>query len=263
MSNVIPLETPRCVLWDFDGTLAHREGFWSECLADIVNRRFPERQVTAATFSPYLQAGFPWHALQRDPRSHRGSRCAVASAEPGARGSDRARGCCLCATSSAPQAADLARSVRLEYLAPNAWQVYADVVPCLTSLIEQGWMQVVLSNHVPELPDLVSALGLAQYFSAVVTSGMSGYEKPHPEAFEVVCRALSPDAVVVMVGDNDAADVRGAKDVGIPAVLVRKPNVDAKMYAASLEALPAIFEAHDFVSRQRAASMTATTHVEH
>ncbi len=42
----------------------------------------------------------------------------------------------------------LARYVRAAYLDPKAWQLFDDTIACLTTLRQQGWRQVVLSNHV-------------------------------------------------------------------------------------------------------------------
>jgi FMN phosphatase YigB (HAD superfamily) len=46
-----------------------------------------------------------------------------------------------------------------------------------------------------------------------------------------------------MVGDNVMADVLGAEAVGIPAVLVRRPDPRAERYAGSLDAVVQFLEA--------------------
>jgi len=79
----------------------------------------------------------------------------------------------------------------------------------------------MLSNHVPELSELASALGLDGHCEAIYTSAATGVEKPHPEAFRRVVATLPVWATVWMVGDNPDADVRGAEAVGLPAILVR------------------------------------------
>src|SRR3954462_5037848 len=49
----------RCLLWDFDGTLAQRDGDWSGALVEtaaaigVITSRDALR--------PFLQCGFPWH----------------------------------------------------------------------------------------------------------------------------------------------------------------------------------------------------------
>jgi len=80
-----------------------------------------------------------------------------------------------------PQALD---TIRHDILMPQRYSVYPDVDAVLNRLSGAGWRHVVVSNHVPELPELVEGLGLARHFAAIVTSGTVGYEKPHPRMFE-------------------------------------------------------------------------------
>jgi putative hydrolase of the HAD superfamily len=217
------------VLWDFDGTLAFREGMWSQAVADVVARRCPTVAVSRESVSPYLSSGFFWHSPER-PHPH-------------IEGSDQwwselfpvlERAICLSSGLTTEQARRLLPEVRSEFLRPTAWTVYPDVEPCLKRLEAQGWSHVIISNHVPELEELVLSLGLGRYFAAVFSSAHLGYEKPHPEAFRSVLRALSPHAEFRMVGDSYVADVVGAEQVGIPCVLVRKPHASATRYEADL-----------------------------
>jgi FMN phosphatase YigB (HAD superfamily) len=67
-------------------------------------------------------------------------------------------------------------------------------------------------------------------------SAETGYEKPHERAFASVLEQLRP-AQAWMVGDNVVADVLGAGAVGIPAVLVRRPDPRAARFADSLLAV--------------------------
>ena len=235
----MPLDAAPCVLWDFDGTLAHRDGLWSQCLANVVNRDRAGAHV-AQDFVPYLQSGFPWHAPSRSHEHLTDSDLWWNELYPVI---------CLALQKgggvSALEAPSLASQVRAEYLAPEAWSVYPDVEPCLASLAARGWKHAVLSNHVPELPELVHALRLAPHFSAIFSSGTTGFEKPNPEAFAIACRAFPKSKRFVMVGDSYTADVVGAEQVGIAAVLVRKSHVLARAFIASLDALPAILEAHN------------------
>jgi FMN phosphatase YigB (HAD superfamily) len=80
---------------------------------------------------------------------------------------------------------------------------------------------VIVSNHVPELPQLVDALGLGGLVDRVFSSALTGYEKPHPQAYLHALRECGRPAARWMVGNNPLADVAGAEAVGIPAILVR------------------------------------------
>ena len=68
------------------------------------------------------------------------------------------------------------------------------MIPCraLSALAEAGWTHAVLSNHVPELADLIEALGLTSHFARVFNSADIGVEKPNPEAFRIALDAMGP-----------------------------------------------------------------------
>ena len=204
----------RAVLWDFDGTLAYRDGMWSGALLAALDAACPGHGVTREALRPGLRDGFPWHRPSVG-HSHtpdgwwEALRPLLAGACVGA-------GVC---SEDAERAAAALRSV---YLDPAGWSVYPDVEPAFALLA--GWRHVIVSNHVPELPELVSALGLR--VDAVVTSAVVGWEKPHPEIYRA---ALSAAGVGVadawMVGDNPDADVAGAAGAGLRGVLVRGEGV--------------------------------------
>jgi putative hydrolase of the HAD superfamily len=112
-------------------------------------------------------------------------------------------------------------AIRRDILTPQRYSVYADVEAVLSRLAETGWRQVMVSNHVPELSELVEGLGLARHFAAIVTSGIVGYEKPHPRMFEVARTHTIPGKPVWMIGDNLVADCLSVTPLGVQAILVR------------------------------------------
>jgi len=63
-------------------------------------------------------------------------------------------------------------ALRTEILDARAYSLFEDVVPVLTALGEEGWRHVIVSNHVPELADLVADLGIGVFFADVITSGL-------------------------------------------------------------------------------------------
>jgi len=117
----------------------------------------------------------------------------------------------------------LSRALRERFIDHRiGWSLFEDTVPALEALRAAGWRTAVLSNHVPELPGLVSGLGLSGMLDEVFSSAAIGYEKPHPEVFAHALRVCGYPEEVWMVGDNPVADVAGAQAAGIPAVLVRQ-----------------------------------------
>jgi putative hydrolase of the HAD superfamily len=106
----------------------------------------------------------------------------------------------------------------------------------LGSLREEGWEHVVLSNHVPELDEIIRCLGLHELVSAVVNSAVTGYEKPHPKAFEIATSRAQCPTNLWMVGDSHEADAREAERSGIRAILVRRDDPAIRRRAPDLRA---------------------------
>ena len=222
----------RYLVWDFDGTLGFRAGQWSGALVSVLKREFPRSSVTSDEIRPHLQTGFPWHTPHVP--------CAVCrTAEEWW---DRLtsvfeRAFKLGAGLSDAQAARLASLVRPEYTNPDSWQLFEDTLPTLNALADEGWRHIVLSNHVPELDQILISIGLSQHLQAVFNSARTGLEKPNPQCFRQVSSTLPSQATCIMVGDNVAADIKGARSVGWPAILVRGHHPEAPFCCQSLSQL--------------------------
>ena len=114
------------------------------------------------------------------------------------------------------------------YARPDAWRVFADVVPALTAL--RGLRLAVVSNFDGRLPALLAGLGLAPFLDAVVYSSSVAAAKPEPAIFHAALRKLDvPAAEALHVGDGVIADTQGARAAGMRAVLLdrsrRRPPV--------------------------------------
>lgn len=215
------------VLWDFDGTLAHRPGMWRAALLGALDAVAPGHGVTAEALRPGLRDAFPWHRPHLPHSEFTEADAWWAALHPVLARAYRAAGI---ARPVAEQATALVRDV---YLDPAAWVVFEDAEPALARLAAAGWTHAVLSNHVPELPALVDALGLRRWIGPVLTSGLLGHEKPHRAAFAAALDALGRPGRVVMVGDDAEADVAGARAAGLPALLVRDVEGHGLSWAAS------------------------------
>jgi len=227
------------LLWDFDGTLGYRIGMWSGALVEVLRHAMPACRATVEDLRPYLQRGFPWHHPQQPHAFHHDADTWWAALAPVfARAFRYGAGLEPC------QASHCAQQVRQVYLNPTCWRLFEDTLPCLQALTAQGWQHVVLSNHVPELPALLEALGLAPYMPMVFTSAATGFEKPHPQAFYTVLRRLGGATTVWMVGDSVAADVAGAYAVGLRAILVRSQHPQAPHCCETLAGLRKLLDQH-------------------
>jgi putative hydrolase of the HAD superfamily len=219
----------RVILWDFDGTLAHRSGLWDVCLLEVLDEHRPGHGVDRGRLRDLLRDGFPWHRPDvAHPElcepdawwAHVEALLATAYEGVGIEGEPARR---------------LAGLVRRRYVDPTCgWSLYDDTVPVLERLRSEGWRHAILSNHVPELPALVGGLGLSSLIDVVLSSAVTGYEKPNPKAFELALDRCGRPHEVWMVGDNPVADVEGATAVGIPAILVRSaPNAVPDLHSAA------------------------------
>jgi putative hydrolase of the HAD superfamily len=216
-------------MWDFDGTLAFRPGLWSGCVMEVLEARNLAHGVVVDQVRAGLQDGFPWHRAD-EPHPHPGDaerwweavEALIADALVGA-GVE----CAECA--------ELAHAIRARFIDPAVgWQLFDDAVPALTALAEAGWTNAIVSNHVPELADLVSGVGLEAHFDRVFTSALVGFDKPNPEFFRHVVRIYDDPDEVWMVGDNPVADVTGAEAVGHQAILVRTSATNVRHRAPGL-----------------------------
>lgn len=219
----------RYLLWDFDHTLAYRPGMWSQCLANLATRADRNRNYSREDFLPYLTTGFPWHSptlahLELNDGDSWWRNLTLVFKHAFIKGGG-----------FKPEvAASLATLVRTEYLDPEGWKIYPDVHDELTMAVSQGWKNIILSNHVPELPTLVEQLGLSSYFDRVISSATIGYEKPHPGAFQAATQHIPAGSRIVMIGDSLCADYNGAIQVGLEAVLVRATHAKSEFMLESL-----------------------------
>jgi putative hydrolase of the HAD superfamily len=219
----------RYLIWDFDGTLATREGGWTGSLCDVVRAAYPDLPIDPERVRPYFRRGLPWHEpdVVRDPCSADAwwERLHAHFEEALVEGADL----------STTQAAPLARGMREAYTGPSKWVVYEDTVRVLTELRERGWRHLVLSNHVPELKTIVRRLELAALLDAVYCSAELGVEKPNPAAFERVLADYPAARAGWMIGDNWRADVEGARGVGLKGILVRREHPEARVRCETLD----------------------------
>jgi putative hydrolase of the HAD superfamily len=226
----------KLLIWDFDGTLAHRRGEtgWSLLLEETLDLEEPGHGHAAERFRPYLREGFPWHS----PDVAHPELCGDAEAWWAAVRPLIARA--YESVGYAPaRAIELAVAAQRLYVDPASWSLFDDTVPALERLSAAGWAHAILSNHVPELGAIVAGLGLDRYLAALSCSADSGYEKPHARAYASVLERLQPEETW-MIGDSVVADVLGAEEVGIPAILVRRPDPRATRYAETLAGVDAL-----------------------
>lgn len=136
-----------------------------------------------------------------------------------------------------------AEKVRYELIKPDEFLLYEDTIEMLDFFMSRGYANIILSNHIPELPDIVEKLGLRYYIEDCISSANVGYEKPNPRIYNYALKKAKCPEEVWMVGDSVVADVKGPESVGIKGVLVRsKLENGMKYYSKNLRGLKEIIE---------------------
>lgn len=127
--------------------------------------------------------------------------------------------------------ADLAREIYGVYSKhEKALRLFDDIEPTLRVLKEAGMTIGVISNSDSTIDPICRDLGVADYFSFILSSCDVGCEKPDPVIFDLALRkaGVAPDEAV-HVGDQYHADVEGSRALGItPFLLDRHDLMDDK-----------------------------------
>lgn len=223
------------LIWDFDGTLAYRRGgMFGASLLEVARRAAPASEFNPDVIHSCLQTGFPWHRPEAPHPEIESGEAWWKRLYPVLERALKRIGF------DASTARSLARQVRHVYVDPQRWSLFDDVQPTLDRLTAQGWQHVILSNHVPELGEIVRHLGLATQIARVFNSAETGYEKPHPRSFRTVIQQMPNSQAFWMIGDNMRTDIIGAAALGIPGILVRNQHEDAVFDAHDLSEVPPI-----------------------
>jgi putative hydrolase of the HAD superfamily len=220
----------RVVFWDFDGTLAYRPGMWRGCLIEVLDEYAPGHGISTEDVRPHLRGGFPWHRPDVAHPQLSDPDLWWSPVQTLLRAALQGNGV------TEPLSREVACAFRQRYADGSiGWRQVEGASDVLKRLGDKGWRHIVVSNHVPELTQIVQGTGLDHWIDAVVSSAVVGYEKPHAGIFAAAREIAGHDAQVWMVGDNPDADVAGAIAVGIPALLVQHPERPPREGAISLQ----------------------------
>jgi len=105
---------------------------------------------------------------------------------------------------------------------PEAWREIPGARSLLQKLRSLRWATAIVSNFDRRLPELLRGLGLAERLDAVVLCSDAGAAKPAPAIFHRALERLEvPASRAVVVGDDEALDIEGARAAGLRAINVR------------------------------------------
>lgn len=127
-------------------------------------------------------------------------------------------------------------------LSRERFRLFPDSLPVLQEMKRSGYLLAVVSDaqKVFCLPE-GDILGLTPFFERIVLSTSYGFRKPDPRLFAIACDLLGVlPAETVYIGDHPEKDVKGAKEVGMQVVLLRRdskwesPEMEPDSYASDL-----------------------------
>lgn len=219
----------KVLFWDFDGTLAHaNESFADSLEKALVSCGF---SIIRESITVFLQSVLSWHQPEIIYPDQTGrlwwhslfAGCNVFYKENGIPADSwNSINCCF-----------------RENVVHFSYKIYEDAEETLKTCMEQGYINYVISNNYPELPDVISAFGLERYFADFFVSASLGYEKPRPEIFNTALRTAGNPEFCCMIGDNPVADILGAKAAGMKTILVhREAESEADFHCERLTEIP-------------------------
>lgn len=145
-----------------------------------------------------------------------------------------------------PAAGSLAHDeLRAALLASLRFAPYPEVPAVLEELRARGHRLVVASNWDVSLHDVLDATGLAPLVDGAVTSAETGAAKPDPRLFAaaLAVAGTTPEETL-HVGDDEEADVAGARAAGLAGVVLvirdGRPAPAGVQAVPTLEGLPAL-----------------------
>jgi putative hydrolase of the HAD superfamily len=102
------------------------------------------------------------------------------------------------------------------------------MVELARDLARRGVTVAVLSNSEGRLRELLTEIGVADPFAAIIDSGRLTFAKPDPRIFSHTLAELgTPNARPIHIGDSWTADVQAALDVGWRAIWYRSRGGNA------------------------------------
>jgi HAD superfamily hydrolase (TIGR01549 family) len=224
----------RYVLWDFDGTLAARPGNWGSAIQEAALLYPVAKELCWERVVPLLSYGLPWHEPGIPHRN-------LSSPQLWWEHVERAIADKFSALGYEEQhLLPLAKLTRQAYINPNRWITIDGAPEVLASLRRTHWANIIVTNHVPEVSDILQSLLLSEYVTKIFCSAELGIEKPHPEFFPSVLAALGSSRDVWVIGDSEAADIAPAHALGLRTVLVGGVSKIADACVSHLSEIPDI-----------------------
>ena len=137
--------------------------------------------------------------------------------------------------------------LRIEHAAfgGSGARLYPETIEVLEELKSRGYKLVVVSNWDSPLDGLLTRLGIAHYFDAILASHDANVlsAKPDPRIFEIAMNRLDVDPdQIIHVGDTPEADIDGARNANIRAILIDRKGKFEGAHTEIIESLTELLE---------------------
>jgi putative hydrolase of the HAD superfamily len=214
----------KVILWDFQGTLAHNDWMISKALHKVFAVNEPHTEISIEQFKKIKIVGIPWQDHEKD-YSHLTNKGEWWKLVEGIFEETYKK-----LSIDRQKARKYAKLAHNELVKADEYKLFGDTIEILDYFQINGWKNIILSNHIPDLPNIVESLQLKKYIYKSISSANVGYEKPNRKIYEFALRCTGNPEKVWMVGDSLVADVIGPKKIGIKGVLVRSQEADGVDY---------------------------------
>lgn len=198
----------KVIFWDFQGTLAHNDWMISKALYKVLLVNEPDSKISIEHLKKLKILGIPWQDHENDYTHLTGRGEWWRLVEGVFEEAYKELGIDIC------KAGQYAKLAHYELAKVDEFKLYEDTIETLKHFKTNGWTNVSLSNHLPDLPEIVETLGLKKYIYECISSANVGYEKPNQKIYEFALKYVGNPENVWMVGDNLYADVIGPEKVG-------------------------------------------------
>jgi putative hydrolase of the HAD superfamily len=137
-------------------------------------------------------------------------------------------------------------------LSRERFQLFPDSLPVLEDMRKSKYPLAVVSDAQKVFcPEESEILGIRQFFKFFILSTDFGFRKPDSRLFTIACTLLGiTPSDVVYIGNDPEADVKGAKQVGMQAILLDRNSTNSNhepkpdFYASTL------WEAWDWIKNR-------------
>ncbi|MBQ8604491.1 MAG: HAD-IA family hydrolase [Oscillospiraceae bacterium] len=210
------------LFWDYHGTVTKPDNQWVDIAIELSDKYFPEMNISHSEIRKNLSGRcLPWWTYpDRDTRHLVENDGWWKSCE------DEFVKMYMESGLKREQAEVIAPLIRPYVVDSANHRLHDDAVATLKELKARGYRSYILSNNFPELPQIITRQGLDEYFDGVVVSALVGFDKPRKEIFDYARKMAGKPHHCIMIGDNPADDIKGAKLAGFQTILVNDRHPD-------------------------------------